>query len=356
MSRATANAIHRTLVAILFAGIANLVECAKPTAMPMAKSSTFAEDDGIEAAADALAAMSLHAHELPDLPEHLEYLVLDTDDGPKVSVVPMQFAEMVQANPHLVSGPHEQNAEDSDVTLVQAPDTTGAKVNIQAVADLNRFNFHNNVLKDGHDQPLHWIVRFCHDWYEPCDQLTPVFTEAAFEIERMLNANDQFQTTVRFADVDCSTNKPLCNEVADYHFPQVIHFYKQARYADWKGGGNPKRNAENFLKWVDAQKAHIEHEVEFPDLLEAKTRKVPAIAPLQWDVRLVITIFIATAGALAAYFWILVRRITGMDLPGDRLKLSSTNLPQQRPVFTCRDMLPDEWRQPRLQSTAVLEL
>jgi len=363
MSRATVNVIHFAPIATLFLSIANWAECAKQAPMPIAKSSTPVEGDDIEAAADALAAMSMYAEELPDLPEHLQYLVLDTNDGPKVSVVPAEFSEMIQANPELVVQTDGQTEVpvDADVNLVQSSESTVTKVSPQAVVDLNRFNFHDNVLRDGHDQPLHWIVRFCHDWYEPCDQLTPVFKEAAFGVERLLNANDQFQTTVRFADVDCSTNKPLCNEVADYHFPQIIHFHRQARLTDWKGGGNSQRNAQRFLTWVDERKAFIEQEVEFPILLEAETRGTgpdSAIAPVQWDVRHVIAVFILTAGSLAGYFWMLVKGITGMDFPVTCTKTHSTgsNSSPQRSVFTCRDMLPDDWHPSHQESTAVVEL
>jgi hypothetical protein len=241
---------------------------------------------------------------------------------------------------------NENSNVDADVILMEHEEENVASINARKVVDLNRFNFHNSVLQDGHDQPLHWIVRFCHDWYVPCDQLTPIFTETAIQVENTLNANDQFQTTIRFADVDCSTNKPLCNEVADYHFPQIIHFHKQARYADWKGSGNLNRNGASFSKWIDKQARHIESMAEFPTNLEPQVRhevrKQSEIDPIHWDLRHVIAVFVVIAVDLAGYFWILVRTMTGIGCHGVCANLPST--PSCRRQLTCHDMLPHDWR------------
>jgi len=380
-------------MAVLFLSITCVGECAKLASMPLARSNAVEYDDGIEAAADALAEMYLNAPELPDLPEEMEYLVRDTGDGPMVTIVPSKLSEMVQAMPdEQLTYVQAQNGDVSlmagstpvymdvelDVVKPLAQESSAASIDTesvtvqshaqststitQTVMDLNRFNFHDNVLRDGHDQPIHWIVRFCHDWYSPCDDLTPLFKETAWRIEEVVNANDQFQTTVRFADVDCSTNKPLCNEVADYHFPQVIHFHKQARFADWKGGGNSKKNADGFVYWVSAQVDIIESTAEFPTELEEKSRKEPVIPPVQWDLRRMSTLFFGMAGALAAYFWMLVRKVTGIDCDGapvakvDKKLPGNSTLERRRQLFTCQDMLPSEWLPPRTDSQTVIEL
>lgn len=350
MRGAVGKVVHLSASVHLLFAVVYLAESAKPPS-PLAKAKPNLEDDGIEAAADALAAMSMNAPELPDLPEHLEYLVQDTDDGPRVAIVPAELAQAMQER-QVQEAPENTNI-DVDVILDEPEKVTVASINARKVVDLNRFNFHNSVLQEGHDQPLHWIVRFCHDWYVPCDHLTPVFTEAALGVENALNANDQFQTTVRFADVDCSTNKPLCNEVADYHFPQIIHFHKQARFTDWKGGGSLKRNAESFLEWMDEQARAIESMTEFPTQLEAQVRKEAdsKIDPVQWDIRHVIAVFVALAGALAGYFWILVRTITGI---GVCATLPSTSSRQRQ--LTCQDMLPEDWRPAVPKHAASIEL
>jgi hypothetical protein len=330
----------------------------------MARSSAVADDDGIEAAADALAAMSMRLPELPDLPEHLEYLVRDTYDGPEVVIVPSSLSDVISTMADIVTEANEEAPPFMDTTdssgQVQEPTIVtdfNAQIEPQTVVDLNRFNFYNSVLREGHDQPEHWIIRFCHDWYEPCDQLTPIFKQSALEVDKVLNANTQFQATVRFADVDCSTNKPLCNEVADYHFPQIIHFHKQKRLNDWKGGGNKKVNAERYLKWVANQAERIKSGLTAQKKTIEVVRKMPAIAPLQWDLKHVIALFTAMAGALAGYFWILVRKITCIDCHSTRAKLPSTTLLRHNNrIWTCHDMYPDDWLLRHSESEAVVEL
>jgi hypothetical protein len=375
MRCAKANVVHLSAIVL---GVAGFVECA-PSGMqfknsapvPLSKAVEDLEDDGIEAAADSLARLSAHAPALPDLPEHLDYLVRDTEDGPQIAVASKGLVEFLQEHPEAtmrqqtnldvdVILAEQENEKDASVNSQKIVDLIeDASVNSQKVVDLNRFNFHNSVLQDGHDQPVHWIIRFCHDWYVPCEHLTSVFTETALGIESRLNANDQFQTTVRFADVDCSTNKPLCNEVADYHFPQIIHFHGQARYSDWKGGGNLNSNTESFLRWMDKQAQRIETMVEFPTQLESKVRKESKGDPMKWELRHLIAVFVTIAGALAGYFWFLVRTLTGIgvcaQLPSTMSMTSSQGSPSCRRQLTCRDMLPDDWR-PNPANGATIDL
>lgn len=388
MSCAPGTTVYRAFLAALLLGTTDLTACAKEFAVPIipppsrraqvdtGRSSAVPDEDSnfIEAAADALAEMSMRLPELPDLPEHLEYLVRDTDDGAEVVLVPAGTQAGLQANKNAPSfidtelsldEPQESSLEQSP----ESPDTvisvqTGKKITPETVVDLNRFNFHNNVLREGHDQPQHWIIRFCHDWYEPCDELTDIFKQSAIEVETMLNANDRFQTTVRFADVDCSTNKPLCNEVADYHFPQIIHFHEQKRLTDWKGGGNTQANAQRFLKWVAMRAEYIESEMATQKKTNKVVREVPSgtIAPWQWELKHMIAVFIATAAALAGYFWFLVRKLTGINCSSVQTNVAklhsvpSGTLPRKTRMRTCHDMYPDDWLPRRSGSEAVIEL
>lgn len=368
MCSASVNVVHPFAMLVWLTCMADVAFCvyqSEVTApLARAKASTKVEDDGIQDAIDQLAAMSNRLPNLPDLPENLEYLVRETADGHEVTVVPAGLAEQEEAAETDAEMESDENAPvflDHDESAVRSEEAKIASITAHKVVELNRFNFHNSVLRDGHDQPVHWIVRFCHDWYAPCEHLTGVFDEIAIRFEKMLNANDQFQTTVRFADVDCSTNKPLCNEVADYHFPQIIHFHEQARFSDWKAGNkSPKHNMQSLMTWMEKQAKVIENEkVNFPSKLEAKirnriVRKESGIEPIRWDVRHLIAVFLAMAGALAGYFWLLVRRITGIDCHGVRAKPPCTLA--QRQDLTCKDMLPADWRPEEPNGRPILEL
>lgn len=111
--------------------------------------------------------------------------------------------------------------------------------------ELNRFTFNQNVFTAGNNHVQHWIVRFCHDWYSPCEKISKPFEQLAGEFTNKLNTRS---TVVRFANVDCSTNKPLCNGQAVDHFPKVIHYSKQQKVAEWHGGSEEdQRKLERWL-------------------------------------------------------------------------------------------------------------
>lgn len=136
--------------------------------------------------------------------------------------------------------------------------------NVAKVIQLNRYTFNGNVLDVGNNHVDHWMVRFCYDWYEPCNRLKHFYYKLARNADNIINTNDSFTTSVRFADVDCGVERVLCNyhEVDD--MPLIVHYHRQQRVSDWVGRGrNSTDNARSMAKWATEQLLTGEkHDVE----------------------------------------------------------------------------------------------
>lgn len=129
-----------------------------------------------------------------------------------------------------------------------------AVANPSSTLELNRFTFKQNVLTVGNNHVEHWIVRFCHDWYSPCERIAQPFKELADQFTDDLNFGS---TVVRFANVDCSVDKPLCNEQAIDTFPKIIHYSRQQKVAQWDGRG--EQDAQRLRNWLGNQFANHRH-------------------------------------------------------------------------------------------------
>merc|ERR1719321_1384100 len=77
------------------------------------------------------------------------------------------------------------------------------------VSTLNRFTFPGNVLRGTGDAVEHWIVMFCSGWHEKCQSLLPSYELLGAQWEDKLNTGFM-GSKVRFAKVDCATDKVLC--------------------------------------------------------------------------------------------------------------------------------------------------
>lgn len=82
-----------------------------------------------------------------------------------------------------------------------------------------------------------WVVLFCVDWWEPCQEIRRTFRASATQLERVLNADRLLTPAVRFAEVDCAGDKALCNEHKVEWYPTVVHFSAGERQAAWEGSG-----------------------------------------------------------------------------------------------------------------------
>eukprot|EP00747_Dinoflagellata_sp_TGD_P212912 gnl/TRDRNA2_/TRDRNA2_85941_c1_seq3.p1 gnl/TRDRNA2_/TRDRNA2_85941_c1~~gnl/TRDRNA2_/TRDRNA2_85941_c1_seq3.p1 ORF type:complete len:379 (+),score=74.27 gnl/TRDRNA2_/TRDRNA2_85941_c1_seq3:171-1139(+) len=96
---------------------------------------------------------------------------------------------------------------------------------------LNSENFATTVMKDD-SQVEHWIIKFCIDSWQ-CRKLSDIYKELSMKWQKSLNfsptANlpDRFVNTVRFAEVDCSTEKQLCIEQGVESLPSVHHIHRK---------------------------------------------------------------------------------------------------------------------------------
>lgn len=111
-------------------------------------------------------------------------------------------------------------------------------------SQLNRYIFQGNVLHGTGDQVKHWMVIFCTDWHEKCKGLVPSFELLGAQWEEKLNAGDIFQSSVRFAKVDCATDKELCNSQGIEDYPTVTHYQHGKAIGTWTGG------APGLVRWV----------------------------------------------------------------------------------------------------------
>jgi len=118
--------------------------------------------------------------------------------------------------------------------------------------ELNRFTFGGNVLRhDGSGSHVaHWVVAFCPSWWEPCQNLEGPYAELSRQWEGTLNTA-LLTKEVRFAMVDCASDKVLCNEQAVESYPTVHHYQSGQRVASWSGGR--KDDPERLAKWLRAQ-------------------------------------------------------------------------------------------------------
>lgn len=129
-------------------------------------------------------------------------------------------------------------AEGSEAAALQFPE-----IHPEA-SQLNRYNFAGNVLLGTGDHVKHWVVIFCTEWHEKCRGLVPSFELLGAQWEEKLNSGDLFGSSVRFAKVDCATDKELCNSEDVEDYPTAMHYQHGQRMGRWAGG------APGLVRWV----------------------------------------------------------------------------------------------------------
>jgi hypothetical protein len=114
---------------------------------------------------------------------------------------------------------------------------------------LNQNIFDGNVANGG-DRVNNWIVLWCPHWWEPCQQILPHLDSLAHSWQSQLN-QDVMTAKVRFARVDCATEKPLCNKYGVDDYPTVQHFRGGHLQKAWTGWS--KRGPEGLAKFLSEQ-------------------------------------------------------------------------------------------------------
>lgn len=138
------------------------------------------------------------------------------------------------------------------VILMQAQAVLGAPD--AEVAPLNRVTFTQNVLASREGAgPENWVVLFCVDWYQPCWSLKEHFLELAGE-HGGLSDDELFSRKTRFAEVDCTVDKVLCNTQDVDSYPTVVHYRGGGRLGEWSSNGKGvDKDNEAFTKWLGKQ-------------------------------------------------------------------------------------------------------
>jgi len=118
------------------------------------------------------------------------------------------------------------------------PESAAARIALRQhreVAILNRFTLPGNILKGTGDLVDHWIVMFCPGWHDKCQGLLPSYELLGVQWENKLN-KAVMSSSVRFAKVDCATEKALCVSLDIDDYPSVVHYRNQQRVNSWHGG------------------------------------------------------------------------------------------------------------------------
>lgn len=100
---------------------------------------------------------------------------------------------------------------------------------------LNRFTFSGNVLEGIGDHVENWIVMFCPGWHEKCQGLLPSYELLGVTWENKLN-KAVMSSKVRFAKVDCATEKAMCVSLDVLDYPSVVHYHGGQQMASWESG------------------------------------------------------------------------------------------------------------------------
>lgn len=120
------------------------------------------------------------------------------------------------------------------------------------VALLNRVTFNQTVSQKHVD---HWIVLYCVDWWELCQGIWEEYKTLAGYWERTLiaNASSWQSTAVRFAEVDCTTDKALCNDNHVEEYPTLQHFQDGKLVRGWELSAGATSLSKDIAKWVRSE-------------------------------------------------------------------------------------------------------
>lgn len=160
-----------------------------------------------------------------------------------VSRLPLGHSLQEIARPSKAVTHEAQPAKDKPTINLNAPaappESVEARMALRQhrpVSALNRYTFAGNVLEGLGDHVDHWIVMFCPSWHEKCQGLMPSYELLGVQWENKLNKESVMSSKVRFAKVDCATDKALCVSLDIDDYPAVVHYHNNQRVNSWHGG------------------------------------------------------------------------------------------------------------------------
>jgi len=220
---------------------------------------------------------------------------------------------------------------------------------------LNRFTFKGNVLEGTGDIVEHWIVMFCSGWHEKCQGLLPSYELLGVQWENKLN-KAVMSTSVRFAKVDCATEKALCVSLDIDDYPSVVHYHNQQRIASWHGG------APGLVRFV---KQELEGKKKRPSRAStpAQSRKssvceeasqplVSATTGEQWGPFLRAVCLSLLVVAAARSVWVLLSARVSRNMKSLQTGPTMSQQLYRAPSTSVTACLPEEWARER--ATIVL--
>lgn len=102
------------------------------------------------------------------------------------------------------------------------------------VVPLTSVTFPGNVINSRYVK--NWFVLYCVPWFERCAELQTEYDNLASKVHQDRNDKSTvLSSDVRFAQVDCSKEKPLCNAMKVGTYPVVVH-YRGSIESQWVGG------------------------------------------------------------------------------------------------------------------------
>jgi thioredoxin-like negative regulator of GroEL len=258
----------------------------------------------------------------------------------------------------LSRAPHEKDQEKQEGADKSPADAYQANNVYDPVLKLNQNIFAGNVA-DQSDRVSNWMVLWCPYWWEPCQQISPHFEKFAQSIQGQLN-KEVMTSKVRFARVDCATEKPLCNKYGVEEYPTVQHFKGGHLEKIWTG--RKQLDPDGLSKFLEEQLQDASAPIDIETAAMEKQRSLTDyLVPgdRAFDVSLVVVL------AMCCYFMSraaehcyqvsakMPPRCMAAE-PAAAATATTTALQQQTTTATTttgiQSLMPQEWRQAQQQS------
>lgn len=210
--------------------------------------------------------------------------------------------------------------DDADGELI----TSSLRSDVDTVLKLNRVTFQGTILDEHEDPVPHWIVLFCPPWYEPCQALQPVFRLASGIWQERLNGA-LLSTEVRFAHVDCATEKALCNTQNVDTYPVVAHYSHRQQVKLWRG--------KSFETDVERLTLFLQKELgPIAAALRPSTEPTAKELAESEDVHNFRVDFLLIFAAIAGNAWFISRSTSGAEVSKPAFHSGPAPVPQHLPA------------------------
>jgi len=229
-----------------------------------------------------------------------------------------------------------------------------------AVVKLNDQIFRGNVLRQDDDHVGHWMVYYCPEWWEPCQNMLQTYKKLAVQWQGNLNADELFRLQVRFARVDCATDKVLCNAMSVNDYPMVHHYSGGQRVASWSASshGRPKDPHLQFTRWVAGE---LRKAADIPT--ETSTVRAALHVPEHaWDALLVLALLAVNCWAVLRSPLLLQKEavpqraesggVATAAVPSAAVAPDASDFEDSASTFAER-VLPEEWLHHRLPGASM---